>query len=62
MITREIYTKKCNDFLNELHKNGISKKQLLDIKFCFRGVENIEFGGVNIKKEKGKITNVNVRR
>ena len=58
---RNVFNKKCKDFLNDLRLDGISKKQLLDIQFCFRGVENVEFGDVNVKFEFGKIINVKSR-
>ncbi len=57
-MNRDKYKFDCKKFLDHLKANGISKKQLADIQFCFNGVENVEFGGLNKGMKKGKPYNV----
>ena len=57
-MEREEYKDICKRFIEHLEKKEISKKSLRDIQFCFDGVENVEFGGINKRHDGNKIIDV----
>ena len=53
-MTQEKFKEACKKFLEHLQQEGISKKQIKDIHFCLKGVENVEYGGINVTYSKMK--------